>query len=63
MPEEPRGRRSSLGHAPERNTNGTRIIAQEFAFFSWFYHQKPSLGVNGWYSNGGTFKKAATVCH
>jgi hypothetical protein len=44
-------------------TSGYAYHVQELAFFSWFYHQKPSLGVNGWYSNGGTFKKAATVCH
>ena len=26
---------------------------QELAFFSWFYHQRPSLGVNGWYLRPG----------
>ncbi len=35
---------------------------QELAFFSWFYHQKPSLGVNGWYSDQGTFKTPAANC-
>ncbi len=35
---------------------------QELAFFSWFYHQKPSLGVNGWYSGRGTFKTYAATC-
>jgi hypothetical protein len=35
---------------------------QELAFFSWFYHQKPSLGVNGWYSDQGTFKTFAKAC-
>jgi hypothetical protein len=35
---------------------------QELAFFSWFYHQSPSLGVNGWYSNQGTFKTFAATC-
>lgn len=35
---------------------------QELAFFSWFYHQNPSLGVHGWYSDQGTFKKAAAAC-
>jgi hypothetical protein len=35
---------------------------QELAFFSWFYHQKPSLGVNGWYSDQGTFKTFAAAC-
>ncbi len=28
---------------------------QELAFFSWFFRQNPSLGVNGWFSNNGTF--------
>jgi hypothetical protein len=35
---------------------------QELAFFSWFYHQKPSLGVNGWYSDQGKFKAFAKAC-
>jgi hypothetical protein len=35
---------------------------QELAFFSWFYHQKPSLGVNGWYSDQGTFRTFAANC-
>jgi hypothetical protein len=35
---------------------------QELAFFSWFYHQKPSLGVNGWYSDQGTFTAPAKAC-
>jgi hypothetical protein len=35
---------------------------QELAFFSWFYHQKPSLGVNGWYSDQGTFTTPAAAC-
>jgi hypothetical protein len=35
---------------------------QELAFFSWFYHQSPSLGVNGWYSNQGTFTTYAAAC-
>jgi hypothetical protein len=35
---------------------------QELAFFSWFYHSKPSLGVNGWFSNNGTFKTSAAAC-
>jgi hypothetical protein len=36
---------------------------QELAFFSWFYHQSPSLGVNGWYSDQGTFRTFAAACH
>jgi hypothetical protein len=35
---------------------------QELAFFSWFYHQTPSLGVNGWYSDQGTFRTFAAAC-
>lgn len=35
---------------------------QELAFFSWFYHQSPSLGVNGWYSDNGTFTTPAAAC-
>ena len=35
---------------------------QELAFFSWFYRQAPSLGVNGWYSNKGTFKTTQGTC-
>jgi hypothetical protein len=43
-------------------TSGYLYHVQQLAFFSWFYHQKPSLGVNGWYSNQGKFKKPAKVC-
>jgi hypothetical protein len=35
---------------------------QELAFFSWFYDQSPSLGVNGWYSDQGTFTTYAAAC-
>ena len=35
---------------------------QELAFFSWFYHQSSSLGVNGWYSDQGTFTTFAAAC-
>jgi hypothetical protein len=35
---------------------------QELAFFSWFYHQKPSIGVNRWYSSNGTFRSPAAHC-
>jgi hypothetical protein len=35
---------------------------QELAFFSWFYHQSPSIGLKGWYSNLGTFKTSAAPC-
>jgi hypothetical protein len=43
-------------------TGGFTYHVQELAFFSWFYHQKPSLGVNGWYSDNGTFTTPAAAC-
>jgi hypothetical protein len=42
--------------------NGFTYHPQELAFFSWFYHQSPSLGVNGWYSNKGAFRTFAAPC-
>jgi hypothetical protein len=42
--------------------NGFTYHPQELAFFSWFYHQSPSLGVNGWFSNKGTFRSFAAPC-
>ncbi len=42
--------------------NGFTYHPQELAFFSWFYHQSPSLGVNGWFSNKGTFRTFAAPC-
>jgi len=42
--------------------NGFTYHPQELAFFSWFYHQSPSLGVNGSYSDQGTFKTFAAPC-
>jgi hypothetical protein len=35
---------------------------QELAFFSWFYHQSPSIGISGWYSDRGTFRTFAAPC-
>jgi hypothetical protein len=35
---------------------------QELAYFSWFYHQSPSWGAGGKYSNNGTFTSAAAAC-
>ena len=35
---------------------------QELAFFSWFYRQRPSLGVNGRYSGKGKFRSPAKPC-
>lgn len=40
--------------APVTMPNGFTYSLQELAFFSWFYGG-PSIGVNGWYSNNGTF--------
>jgi hypothetical protein len=42
--------------------NGFNYHVQELVFFSWFYNQSPSLGVNGWYSSNGTFRSPATPC-
>ena len=42
--------------------NGKTYHLQELAFFSWFYHQKPSIGANGWYSSGGSFTVPAKKC-
>jgi hypothetical protein len=35
---------------------------QELAFFSWFYHQSPSWGAGGKYSDNGTFTTFAATC-
>jgi hypothetical protein len=43
-------------------TSGHTYHPQELAFFSWFYHSKPSLGVNGLFSNNGTFTTSAPTC-
>jgi hypothetical protein len=40
---------------PVMMSNGFTYAPQELAFFSWFFRQKPSIGVNGWYSDNGTF--------
>jgi hypothetical protein len=42
--------------------NGKTYHAQELAFFSWFYHSAPSLGVNGWFSSNGTLTTSAAPC-
>jgi hypothetical protein len=41
---------------------GFTYHVQELAFFSWFYRQSPSLGLNGWYSDQHTFKTPAATC-
>ena len=44
------------------SSNGFTYRLQELAFFSWFYGA-PSIGVNGWFSNNGTFlTDAGPVC-
>jgi hypothetical protein len=51
------------GHQFEvKMPNGFTYHLQETAFFSWFYNQVPSLGINGWYSSGGTFTAPADLC-
>jgi hypothetical protein len=43
--------------------NGVTYAPQELAFFSWFFRQSPSIGINGWYSNNSTFTTGAgPVC-
>jgi hypothetical protein len=43
--------------------NGFTYHLQELAFFSWFFGA-PSTGVNGWFSNNGTFlTDAGAPCH
>jgi hypothetical protein len=42
--------------------NGFAYHPQELAFFSWFFNQVPSLGINGWYSNYGRFLEPAELC-
>ena len=39
---------------PVTMPNGFSYKLQELAFFSWFFGGE-SIGVNGWYSNNGTF--------
>jgi hypothetical protein len=43
--------------------NGFKYHLQELAFFSWFFGA-PSIGVNGWFSDNGTFlTDAGAPCH
>lgn len=42
--------------------NGLTYHPQELAFFSWFFNQAPSLGLNGFYSSAGTLTKPASPC-
>ena len=50
------------GTAITDTLNGKKYHLQELAFFSWFYHSSPSLGVNGWFSSNGTFRTSAAPC-
>jgi len=50
------------GTAVPVTSNGYTYHPQELAFFSWFFGQVPSMGVNGWYSSNGTFTGPATLC-
>jgi hypothetical protein len=44
--------------------NGVTYRPQELAFFSWFFRLVPSLGVNDWYSDNGSFSQdAGPVCN
>ncbi len=43
-------------------SNAYTYHLQEMAFKSWFYRNKPSSGVNGWYSSNGTFTTPSTPC-
>ncbi len=44
--------------APVKMPNGFTYNLQELAFFSWFYGA-PTLGLNGWFSDNGTFTSDA----
>ena len=50
------------GTAITDTLNNKTYHLQELAFFSWFYHSSPSLGVNGWFSSNGTFRTSARPC-
>ena len=51
------------GHGTSvKMANGITYHPQELVFIGWFYHFNPSLGVNDWYSNLGTFRGYARPC-
>ena len=50
------------GSLQNTSLNGRTWHPQELAFFSWFYHQSPSIGANRWYSSNGTFTTPAAPC-
>lgn len=45
---------SGTGAPPIVMSNGFTYHLQELAFFSWFFGA-PSVGINGWFSDNGTF--------
>jgi len=48
---------------PAITMNNFTYHPQELAFYSWFFRQSPSIGVNGWFSDNGTFMSSqSTVC-
>lgn len=49
---------TGAGMAPVTMPNGYTYQLQELAFFSWYFGGQ-SLGVNGWYSDNGTFTSDA----
>jgi hypothetical protein len=42
--------------------NGVTYHPQDLAFYSWFYRNSKSIGINGWYSFVGTFRSPAPPC-
>jgi hypothetical protein len=56
MPSQPGSWRPSDWNLSPRGQNAQRLhlSPQELAFFSWFFGA-PSVGVNGWFSDNGTF--------
>ena len=57
------GQTFTAASSPPMVMNGFTYHPQELAFFWWFYRLDPSLGVNGWYSDNGTFNSdAGPVC-
>jgi hypothetical protein len=54
---------TGTSYPPVVMPNGFTYHLQELAFFSWFYGA-PSIGVNGWFSDNGTFlRDAGPPCH
>jgi hypothetical protein len=42
--------------------NGVTYHPQDLAFYSWFYRNSKSIGINHWYSLVGTFRTPAAPC-